>query len=377
MNSPSLVYNIYILYSPIETQREASILHKKGLVIGIIILMLGVNIGSTFAGDVDVKTMLSVGFDGNTLYVGGSGPNNYTTIQSAIDNALNGDTVFVYDDSAPYNENILIDKSINLIGEERDTTIIDGGIGKSVVNITASWVNISVFKLINNGVNWWEHFGILISSPYTSIFNNIISLKEGIGVQLYSDYNTISNNTISNNYHGISLFECSYNTVSYNIILDNYIGIKFKKSDNNTFFQNVINSNSAYGISLNSWSHYNTFYENIISSNDMHGLHVNICNYNTFYRNTIEYNVKGLTLRSSYYNIIKNNNFKGNILHARFDESLLNTWDGNYWGRSRLIPKFIFGILCIFPSDLYSPGLYIPWVNIDWHPAQEPYDIGA
>jgi len=36
-------------------------LHRKGLVIGILILMLGVNIGSTFAGDVDVKTMSSVG----------------------------------------------------------------------------------------------------------------------------------------------------------------------------------------------------------------------------------------------------------------------------------------------------------------------------
>ena len=58
--------------------------------------MIGVNIGSTFAGDIDVKTMSSVGFDGNTLYVGGSGPNNYTSIQSAIDDAVDGDTVFVY-----------------------------------------------------------------------------------------------------------------------------------------------------------------------------------------------------------------------------------------------------------------------------------------
>jgi hypothetical protein len=75
--------------------REASILHRKGLVIGILILLIGVNIGSTFAGDVDVKTMSSVGFDGNTLYVGGSGPNNYTVIQEAVDNASHGDTVIL------------------------------------------------------------------------------------------------------------------------------------------------------------------------------------------------------------------------------------------------------------------------------------------
>ena len=42
------------------------------------------------------------------LYVGGNGPNNYTTIQQAITNATNGDTVFVYDDSSPYFEHIII-----------------------------------------------------------------------------------------------------------------------------------------------------------------------------------------------------------------------------------------------------------------------------
>ena len=56
--------------------------------------------------------------------MGGSGPNNYTKIQDAIDNASDGDTVFVYDGT--YYENIIINKSINLTGENKDTTIIDG-----------------------------------------------------------------------------------------------------------------------------------------------------------------------------------------------------------------------------------------------------------
>ena len=41
---------------------------------------------------------------GNILYVGGNGPNNYTKIQDAINNANNGDTVYVY--NATYWENI-------------------------------------------------------------------------------------------------------------------------------------------------------------------------------------------------------------------------------------------------------------------------------
>jgi pectin methylesterase-like acyl-CoA thioesterase len=61
---------------------------------------------------------------GNTLYVGGSGFGNYTKIQDAIDNASEGDTIFVH--NGIYNENITIIKTINLIGEDKNTTIING-----------------------------------------------------------------------------------------------------------------------------------------------------------------------------------------------------------------------------------------------------------
>jgi hypothetical protein len=45
------------------------------------------------------------------LYVGGTGEGNYSRIQDAIDDAVDGDTVFVYDDSSPYYEHIRINKS--------------------------------------------------------------------------------------------------------------------------------------------------------------------------------------------------------------------------------------------------------------------------
>jgi len=86
--------------------------------------------------------------NGGTLYVGGFGPNNYTKIQDAIDNASNGDTVFVYDDSSPYYENIGIDKSINLLGENRETTVISGNKDEEIVIIIkANHVNISHFTI--------------------------------------------------------------------------------------------------------------------------------------------------------------------------------------------------------------------------------------
>ena len=73
----------------------------------------------------DVKDVKAGGSGGNTLYVGGSGPNNYTKIQDAVDNASDGDTVYVF--NGTYYENVFIGRSINLIGENKDTTIIDGG----------------------------------------------------------------------------------------------------------------------------------------------------------------------------------------------------------------------------------------------------------
>jgi len=130
------------------------------------------------------------------LYVGGTGSGNYSTIQSAIDNASDGDTVFVYDDSTPYYENIKIRKRIELIGEDKNTTIIigDDGYFESTVGIGASNVFISGFTLSKGG------YGISISGDNNVIHNNIISFNyRGIVILDSGDHNIITNNMILHN----------------------------------------------------------------------------------------------------------------------------------------------------------------------------------
>jgi len=98
---------------------------------------------------------------GDTLYVGGSGPNNYTKIQDAIDNASNGDTVFVY--NGTYNEGLNVNKSIDLIGEDKNTTIIKGSNWGLVVFISADYVIFSNFTIQNQNP-YYSSSGIMLNS---------------------------------------------------------------------------------------------------------------------------------------------------------------------------------------------------------------------
>jgi hypothetical protein len=67
---------------------------RKYLVAGIILIFIGASIISSTAQDTETSSLLTS--SGKWLYVGGSGPGNYTTIQGAINAAKSSDTVFVY-----------------------------------------------------------------------------------------------------------------------------------------------------------------------------------------------------------------------------------------------------------------------------------------
>ena len=89
----------------------SSSLNKKGLVFGIIFVLVCAGVASGFNIQINDSEKNS---RGNILYVGGSGPGNYSKIQDAIDDASDGDTVFVF--NGIYYENVWIDeKSINLM----------------------------------------------------------------------------------------------------------------------------------------------------------------------------------------------------------------------------------------------------------------------
>ena len=244
-------------------------LHRKILVFGIILLFVGTgfipSINEHFA-----KPIRSAGTNliikgamesnslnrGTTFYVGGSGPGNYTSIQDAIDNASDGDTVFVYSYSSPYYENIVVDKPIQLIGENKDSTIIDGVESGDVIDVDANNVSISNFGIKNGGLG---NAGIKItSSSNNTITNCAVYNNSHTGITLTSSLNnTITNCNISNNgIYGILLDASSTNSIICCTVYNHNFGIElYSSSDNNIFYHNTILNNNlnAYDPSNNSW----------------------------------------------------------------------------------------------------------------------------
>ena len=234
---------------------------KKILIFNIIIVLLLMNLNLSSAMTSNYKTT-KLG-DVNIFYVGGNGEGNYTSIQDAINIAENGDTVYVYSDSSPYNENIIIDKAIKLIGKNPENTVIETNNQNNIIEIFSSEVEITGFTI--------SHIGEILSG-YSCI-------------KLNSDNNNIHGNIVSNNYYGISLILSSHNTIYDNIIKDNFFsGIKLHKSHYNNL-ENCEVTHSINGVIL-SKSTYNTIKNNEIISNNR-GMDLYYSSYNDVIENTI------------------------------------------------------------------------------------------
>jgi parallel beta-helix repeat protein len=276
-------------------------MNKTVLSLGIIFLLVLLSFNSITGNQLTTQIINS--FDkGIILYVGGNGSGNYTTIQSAIDEANDGDTVFVY--NGTYYENVVVNKSINLIGEDKDTTIIDGNNSWWAVYVLSDSVNISMFT-VRNG----DMIGILI---------------------IYSNYTTITrNNIVSNNYMGLVIFNSNGFEISSNKFSENpFVGLYLIDSCNSFIRGNNISNNSGYGLILED-SFRNTITKNIINSNQECGLFLGASNDNIVIDNDISNNGKGVDLYLSMFNKISNCNFTMNEFPISLYDSNNNTITDN------------------------------------------------
>jgi uncharacterized repeat protein (TIGR01451 family) len=296
----------------------------------IIILMFVI---SAFFGILSFKNE-STTVSATTYFVGGTGNGNYTSIQTAIDKASEGDTVFVY--TGTYTEHVLVNKSINLIGENRDNTTISGNGTADVVSVTANGVVISGFTVKNSGKSYLYGGIKLIEVNKCSIMGNNLSSNRFAGIILHSASNNIIRDNIISQNNGTGFSIRSYS--SHNRII------------NNSIYNNCLSNDSEIsGLLIGGLSNNNRFFKNTITNN----MHIGIAIYNSnnvlMRYNKISANQIGVVFSSnSKGHVFYLNDFINNTHHVISESSFL-TWNspekvsylynntnftnylGNYW----------------------------------------------
>ncbi len=274
-----------------------------------------------------------------TLYVGRG--EVYTTIQAALDNASDGYRIFVY--NGTYHEHLTINKRIDLFGEDRSITIINGSNLGTVVAITSTNVNLSHFTITHGGTNSTDSL-VDIQASHCIITDN--SLQYGYtGAYLnHSGTHLIYDNTIAHlQGDGIRLNDSNSNqNISYNTITLCRNGILSYYSDANRYYHNTLTANTHNGLFLNDSLTYNTIRYNNCSTNNHSGIYLNdFTNYTTILDNTMSTNHDtGLALENCSQatiatNIItKNANYGAKIIgsHNTLEQNTIaqNGKDGIY-----------------------------------------------
>ncbi len=220
-----------------------------------------------------VLVFVTDGVEGRTITVDDDGGAEYEKIQDAINASDDGDTIRVHD--GDYKENLVIEKSVSLIGNGSAETSIDGD-GSTVVYVSANHVNISGFTLMKGNT------GIYIDSDHNRIFDNYCA-ENNQGISLRnSHYNHITNNSFfSHTYYSISLDSAEHNTIANNTCVETGSGISVYESHYNIFENNTITAMNSSDIRIYGSSH------SVFKGNKMNGGGIRIIgNYSIDFWNT-------------------------------------------------------------------------------------------
>jgi len=175
-------------------------------------------------------------------------PDDYPTIQTAIEAASPGDIILVA--AGTYSEHVEVNKQLTLIGDvdQPSNVVVDAGGTGNAITLTVDGCVLQGFKAQNG------RYGIYLDgSNGNTLANNIANSNTKYGIYLdYSNNNTLTENTVSgNNESGINLDGSNSNTLTSNIITGNNIGVKIQPSvDASTISINFNNiyGNTSYGV---------------------------------------------------------------------------------------------------------------------------------
>lgn len=310
-----------------------------------------------------------------------------STIQKAIKAAAANDTIIV-PAGVYFEKNIIIDKSITLIGE--NMPVLDGESKYEIISITSNDVLVKGFKLQHSGYGTLEDvaaikiyesenviisdniiddsfFGIYIQSGKNCIIKNNQIIAYGIeeqqignGIHCWKgDSLQITGNRISGHRDGI-YFEFVVNSIIWRNISKKNIryGLHFMFSHDDAYISNVFSENGA-GVSV-MFTHGVKMFNNVFSNNwgdAAYGLLLkeisnSYINGNKFDQNTVGIYMEGVSntpvqkntftgngwaikIQASCMEVgVNSNNFLGNTFDVATNGTLvLNSFDSNYWDK--------------------------------------------
>jgi len=358
-----------------------------------------------------------------TWTVDDDGPADFHTIQEAINAASAGDAVYVY--NGTYYENVVVDKTVALFGENRNTTVIVGvvlsPVWESVIFVWADNVKIANFTVTNGG------HGIYLGAR-RSIVTDCLAYGNGFGLTISSSSeNYLRRNLLFNNSHNLCVLgfwsirdfihdidssNCVNGKPVYYLINEQNLSIS-PATFPNIGYLGVVNSRnvsvanlslSRNGDGLLVAFSPNTLVENVEATHNLRGISL-VCspgiivkNCNSSYNNlgmvvyysenvnikenNISHNEEGIFLLGSNHNQIHHNNFIENYRYcqARTELSYHCDWDdgypsgGNYWSDYADVDLFSGPFQSITGSDgIWDHPYEIDADDIDNYPLVEPW----
>ncbi|MFD2130905.1 nitrous oxide reductase family maturation protein NosD [Pseudogracilibacillus auburnensis] len=303
------------------------------------------------------------------------------SIQQQIDEATIGDTIILTD--GQYEENIVIDKAIKLIGNDGVTFIQQTS--EPMISVQANDVVIERIK-IHNKTDYEDSAAILLNGN-NNVLKNLEITTNGYGIKLdQADNNELSHITITGNedtplskrQHGIDLWKSHHNEIHHTYIKHVKDAIYIEHSNETSVHHNDA-SHSRYGYHLmftkNTTIEHNESYENVsgmmimgtngtnanhnslkhnqknvqslglllfdvedatITNNDISnnrvGIFVESASHNDISMNNVQSNYIGLQFKGAKSNVIHHNSFTANVVQGQAEDSSNNITNENYWG---------------------------------------------
>jgi len=289
--------------------------------------------------------------------------NGNVSVQQMINEALPGTVLRI--PAGIYYENVIVNKSVTLLGEF-NKTIIDGSKVGDVFRICAP--NVALINLTIQGSGYGmaairaenlvnitiasniirsSHYGVFFKNCSLSVICNNFMENNNLAVWFESSkYINFTHNCLVWNYgQAVTVYSCTNMLLFKNIIKNNpAYGIYFDKTSQSTVSANNI-SYVCEGIVLNQ-SCNNNLISNSISETGPYGIYLNHSCVNVIKYNDLAVNEIALKLWGSYGNVVLNNN----LLKNKFGIML---W---YSGGNTLANN----TLC---NNLWSVGVYGRYLN--------------